>query len=751
MATIIRIKRSGTSGNPTTLAAGELAYSYLPGTISNGGDRLYIGTGTETNGDAANHEVIGGKYFTSKLNHAPGTLTANAAIITDSSSSIDVLKVDNIKLDSSTVATLNGSALKLNQVLDLQGDKIINLGTPTAATDAATKAYVDGVIGGDAIQLQFSGDGGTGDITLSDSSFAITGSNGITTTASGAGISIALDNSISITDATIGDWVFHGNRAYAADSAALKVDNVLEVYSGVTKAAGDSATNVFSVLSSTGENLFEVRENGDAVIGGVLTVEGTGTTTFTGDVDIGGALTVQNGASVNADLTGNNLTLTGNLTVNGNTTLGDSANNDTISFGGRVDTAIVPTTNNTYDLGSSSLEWKDLYVDGVGNIDTVVSDKVTAGNWNFHGNRAYATDSAALDIDHVVTVHSSVAKAAGDSATNVFSILDVNDTALFEVRENGDTVIGGTITVNGTGQSTFAGNTSFAGDVDIGGSLTVAGDATLNAEIASDDLTLTGNLVVKGNTTLGDSATNDTITVGGRFGSALVPATDDTHDLGSATHEWKDLYVDGVAYIDEISADIANIDNIRIDGNKISTTDGSNQLFIDPAPTDSAGGDLIVQGNLIVQGTTTTISSTEVSIGDKTLNLADSADNNAEADGAGITVGSSSYTGTAAAITYDGATDTWDFNKPVNVEFATLDSAVQLNGVGLGEVIHDEMSSFLVEGEGIDITYNDPAGQLTIAAELATTSNPGVANFDSDQMTVTSGLVSIVELDGGTF
>ena len=81
MASIIRLKRSATSGNPATLAAGELAYSSLAGTISNGGDRLYIGTGTETNGDAANHEVVGGKYFTTKLDHALGTLTANSALL----------------------------------------------------------------------------------------------------------------------------------------------------------------------------------------------------------------------------------------------------------------------------------------------------------------------------------------------------------------------------------------------------------------------------------------------------------------------------------------------------------------------------------------------------------------------------------------------------------------------------------------------------------------------------------------------
>ena len=51
---IIKIRRSGSSGSPQELAQGELAYSYLGGTQSNGGDRLYIGTGTETNGVAAN-------------------------------------------------------------------------------------------------------------------------------------------------------------------------------------------------------------------------------------------------------------------------------------------------------------------------------------------------------------------------------------------------------------------------------------------------------------------------------------------------------------------------------------------------------------------------------------------------------------------------------------------------------------------------------------------------------------------------
>jgi len=66
MATVIQIKRSGVAGSPAELGQGELAYSYLADNGSNGGDRLYIGTGTETDGVAADIEVIGGVYFTSK-------------------------------------------------------------------------------------------------------------------------------------------------------------------------------------------------------------------------------------------------------------------------------------------------------------------------------------------------------------------------------------------------------------------------------------------------------------------------------------------------------------------------------------------------------------------------------------------------------------------------------------------------------------------------------------------------------------
>ena len=102
MASIIRIKRSTGVGNPATLAAGELAYSALPETGGNtgmftGGDRLYIGIGSEFGSNAANHYVIGGKYFTDMLDHQRGLLTNNAALLVDNSGKIDTIKTTNLQ------------------------------------------------------------------------------------------------------------------------------------------------------------------------------------------------------------------------------------------------------------------------------------------------------------------------------------------------------------------------------------------------------------------------------------------------------------------------------------------------------------------------------------------------------------------------------------------------------------------------------------------------------------------------------
>lgn len=107
MSSIIKIKRSEVAGNPSVLGSGELAYSSLLDNGSNGGDRLYVGVGTETAGNAVNHVVIGGKFFTDRLDHTAGTLTALSAIVVDANLKIDILNVDNITLNGNTISSTN--------------------------------------------------------------------------------------------------------------------------------------------------------------------------------------------------------------------------------------------------------------------------------------------------------------------------------------------------------------------------------------------------------------------------------------------------------------------------------------------------------------------------------------------------------------------------------------------------------------------------------------------------------------------
>ena len=235
-----------------------------------------------------------------------------------------------------------------------------------------------------------------------------------------------------------------------------------------------------------------------------------------------------------------------------------------------------------------------------------------------------------------------------------------------------------------------------------------------------------GNVVLKDSSVANTQLVNSTVTIG----TTTIP-------LGGTS-----TVLDGLTQVD--------IDNIRILNNTVASSTGV--LYLDPNPIDSDGGDVIIRGSLTVQGTTTTVNSTTVSINDKNIVLADSAANAGEADGAGLTVGGALYSGTPATITYDGATDRWDFNKPIDLGFASLDSAVFINGVGLREAIEDDLvNNFFLAGEGIDLTYDDLNNTMAIAAEIATYTNLGVASFDSDQFTLSSGAVTISVIDGGTY
>src|SRR5210317_2230181 len=250
MATVIQIKRSGVAGSPSELAQGELAYSYLADNGSNGGDRLYIGTGTETDGVAADIEVIGGVYFTSKLDHTPGTLAATSAVITDSNSAIDAFKIGN----STTV----GGTLKLNEGTN-NGTNFVAIKAPNAVTADTTFTLPDGVgsngqvltTDGSTVALSWStvnstftlaADSETNDSFSTGGTLTFTGGNGIDTTVSDDQISIAIDSNVLTASST------HTltNKTFDANGTGNSITNI-EV---ADFASGVIDTDISSVSAS---------------------------------------------------------------------------------------------------------------------------------------------------------------------------------------------------------------------------------------------------------------------------------------------------------------------------------------------------------------------------------------------------------------------------------------------------------------------------------------------------------------------
>ena len=123
-----------------------------------------------------------------------------------------------------------------------------------------------------------------------------------------------------------------------------------------------------------------------------------------------------------------------------------------------------------------------------------------------------------------------------------------------------------------------------------------------------------------------DEAGVDRLEIGGaqvRFSNTTEATTKDT---GSVIYEGgvgieKNLIIGGSLNV----PGIGNFGKIRINENVISSTDGAdNKIFIDPYPDGlSNEGDVIIKGNLQVDGTTTTVNSTQSTVNDPILTVGD--------------------------------------------------------------------------------------------------------------------------------
>ncbi len=319
---------------------------------------------------------------------------------------------------------------------------------------------------------------------------------------------------------------------------------------------------------------------------------------------------------------GGNLTVTGNATINGNLTFGDAAT-DTVSFGADIDSHFIPDDDDTYDLGSSTQEWRNLFLDGTANIDSLVADTADINGGTIDATVIGGSTAAA----------GSFTTIAASGATGIDGDFDINTNKFTVASASGNTAIAGTLAV--TGATTMTGALTANGGVtgNLTGNVTgnVTGDLTGNVTSSGTSslttVNVSGVLTANGNTVLGNAAT-DTVTVNADIASNLIPSADSTFTIGDSSNYWSQGFIDAI------------------------TTTGN----------VSIGGNAVVTGNLTVQGTTTTVNSTTVDVADLNITVASGAGSSAAANTGGLTVG-----GANATFTYTNSDDRWNMNKELNV------------------------------------------------------------------------------------
>lgn len=281
----------------------------------------------------------------------------------------------------------------------------------------------------------------------------------------------------------------------------------------------------------------------------------------------------------------------------------------------------------------------------------------------------------------------------------------------------------------------------------------------------------TGTIVFSGTTldSIGslivDSATvnNLTITAGGNLTVPTFDVTDSAHiEFFSADSAFidsariDDLTVTNRATIDSavinyIDVDSANIGEINITGTTIQSTSGST-LTINPYPVGDSG-ELVILGDLRVEGTTTTVNSTEVTISDKNLILGDDATVTSDLTGGGIQIGDSSAWGTTAPprFEYYDADSEFQINRNLHIT-GTSGSNGNINADSADFVKLDVTGLSILEDANIDSafirTFDFDSGHIDyVDIDSAHIDSADIDNLQVDSASITATFIGYADID----
>jgi len=516
MAQTIKIKRSSSSAAPTSLGAGELAYS-------SNSQKLFIGSPAVGNAVT----TIGGDLYVAMLDHSAGTLTASSAVVVGSDSKIDRILTGSTALTGAnntlattsaalTIKTVTSGNLTISSVADLI---LQHGGTLNLATQANSVTILDD----NAAALDIN-EGGTSYIKL------------VTTN---GGEKIELGKNVEVTG--------------TLDVSSSATVNSLSA-NGAIAAAGNLTinTNKFSVASGTGNTIIAGTLNGQ------------------GDVDFDAALNVDGATTLNGNVTLGNAG-GDTITVTGTPTFGTSADFDggftvagsqTVDVGGNkilnvgTPTQTTDAANKGYvDSVKQALDIKDsVRVASESNLSATYNNGTSGvgATLTADANGAVSIDSTSLTSGDRVLV-----KAQTDASENgIYSVTTVGDVSnpyvltrttdadsssevtggMFTFVEEGSNADAGFVLSNITGSATLGTDdltyTQFsgAGSVTAGTGLAKSGN-TLSLNV--DDTTIEINsdtARLKGVTSLPEG----TILYGANGGSSFASLSIGTYDSSNS-------------------------------------------------------------------------------------------------------------------------------------------------------------------------------------------------------------------------
>ena len=558
----------------------------------------------------------------------------------------------------------------------------------------------------------------------------------------GSGVTIQPNGGVSITGvATVGTALKLGDDK----QARFGHDNDLTIsHSGsnaniendtgdlIIRTTGASSDDIF--IDSHDDINLRVHDTVNAIVatGGAsvdLYHNGTKQVETTADgILVGTGVSIQRagGVSIAGITTVNGATLLGSsLAVAGITSLGD----DVVFTGAAANITFDQSTDdlifddNAKAIFGSSSDGLEIYHQGSYSaiVDSGTGSLILGSNLFEIKNAALGETQAVFNQDGAVELYYDNSKKIETTSggLNVTGITTISDRLQ---------VTSGISTFYDTTQSTSAttgaviinGGVGIAKNVNIGGNLTVTGTTTFNG----------------GTLTLGDANT-DNIVFGGEVDSNIIPDDDNTHDLGSSSKQWKDIYIHGVGYIDSVESDGGSFGNIQVGETGDNEIDTSTLNLI----LDSAGGTVNIDDGITVAGVSTF--SANIVMNDKNITLGDSdagdgSDNRASFGAGGDVViyhdGTDSYvsnaTGDLRLFSVGGSADDVLIRAQDDIELQPNNgqSGIKVIGAGAVELYHSNSVRVTTTTDGVDFGGVGAIG-IPKGADSDRPSSPAAGDF----------------------